>query len=65
MNKIYDFTDLHISQQTRVNIPDHEVLISFNNDCGAEAFQEWWDADGFNQYKLWVERNMDYLSDRF
>ena len=35
------------------NVADHEVLLSFNGDSQAEAFNEWWHSEGsfaFNKF---------------
>lgn len=47
------------NQEVSFYIPEHEVLISFNNDDDAYAFNEWWNVRGkedFEKYysKEWV-----------
>lgn len=34
--------DVTIKGETRFSIPENEVLLSFNSDWMAEAFESWW-----------------------
>tara|TARA_A100001391_G_scaffold184405_1_gene152266 strand:- start:5 stop:199 length:195 start_codon:yes stop_codon:yes gene_type:complete len=38
-----------------VDIPEHEVLLSFTDDEQAEAFLEWWNRFGVETFCSWVE----------
>lgn len=40
----------------QVDIPDHQVLLSFNGDSGAEDFLEWWDSKGYHLFKKYLEK---------
>lgn len=57
------FTDHNIKEEKTVRVSEHEVLLSFNNDGGAYAFQEWWPTVGFAWYQAWVLENVDSLSE--
>ena len=35
-------------------IHDHEVMLSFNSDDHAYAFDEWWGQEGQQQFLGWV-----------
>jgi hypothetical protein len=39
------------------DLAEHEVLLSFDNDKGAAAFDEWWESQGANVFGYWCERN--------
>jgi len=39
------------SREATFYIPEHEVLISFNNDDDAYAFHEWWQKRGKEDFE--------------
>lgn len=44
------------------SLADHEIFLSFNDDDGAMAFDEWWNSEEVQQqfaefYATWVEEN--------
>jgi len=42
------------------DIYEHEVLISFQDDEGACAFNEWWYDGGYKAFFKWAEKNMKH-----
>ena len=46
-----------------IEIPIHEVLLSFNNDTGAEAFHDWWDSNGLDEFSKWCSKDEYYKSE--
>ena len=38
---------------------DHEILMSFLDDAGAYAFEEWWYDEGSEQLAKWIETNKE------
>lgn len=36
------------------DIPEHQVLLSFNQDRHAEMFRVWWRETGWQQLKGWA-----------
>lgn len=52
-----DETDVNISRETQVSIPEHEILLSFNDDDMAESFHEWWYAVGETQFIQFYNKN--------
>lgn len=37
---------VNIRGEKTIHFAEHEVLLSFDGDIGAEAFYEWWETDG-------------------
>lgn len=52
-------TEHTIESDIMVDIPEHQVLFSFNSDCGAVTFREWWELRGKVLYQAWVESGED------
>jgi hypothetical protein len=48
--------DFDIQQDIHIGIPDHQILISFNNDDDAEKFAEWFNNIGSQLFVKWVEK---------
>jgi len=46
-----------INYETTVDIPDHQVLFSFNGDEDALNFFHWWHHLGESLYKESLEKN--------
>lgn len=56
-----DFTHMSIQEQTIVDIPEHQVLISFQDDNQAECFLDWF-SDNKNNFFKWAEEHRgDYV----
>jgi len=47
----------HVSNQNTIlrDIYEHEVLLSFNDDDKAYAFNDWWNTKGFNAFQKFYE----------
>jgi len=39
---------------------DHEILLSFDDDSGAAAFEEWWNSAGAQNMYNWMKRHDVY-----
>jgi len=39
---------------------DHEILMSFINDLGAEAFDSWWYEEGAELFNNWLKDHPDF-----
>jgi hypothetical protein len=39
----------------KVALPENEVLLSFRDDVQAEAFGDWWEANGRREFKTWCD----------
>jgi hypothetical protein len=57
MSQMYehDFPREHRTQ----SVAEHEVLISFLDDEGAEVFREWWAEKGQEAFDRWSLRKED------
>jgi len=53
------FEDLTFEREVTHHIGEHEIMISFNNDSGAEAFDEWWHDVGSKLFMDWIKEH-DY-----
>ena len=42
--------EVSLENEVQLGLPAHEILLSFNNDSGAEKFEEWWFIHGQNQF---------------
>ena len=40
-----------------VRIAEHEILLAFNDDEGAENFETWWEERGKTIFIEWLEQN--------
>lgn len=45
----------NILHSSVIQIPQHEVLLSFVSDGDAEWFEEWLNEVGFKQFQQWLE----------
>ena len=56
------FTDVEVlkydSRGNRLN--ENETFLSFNNDGGNYAFNEWWFAEGQYQFNEWCKDHPDH-----
>lgn len=55
----------HSTNKEGHRLYDHEYLLSFNNDGGAYAFEDWWRSIGFFAYKKWCEENLKELNESY
>ena len=46
-----------IAQVAEYEVKENEILMCFVNDKDAELFFEWWESEGFKDFKSWVWRN--------
>jgi len=46
-----------IGREVHSSVPEHEILLSFNDDWMAEAFDVWWRKQGEKQWLKWVQKN--------
>ena len=42
---------------SNLRLGEHEILLSFRNDIGAEAFYYFWTDDGADLFVEWCERD--------
>jgi hypothetical protein len=47
----------NIKSERRVVMAEHEILLSFNDDLGAEAFQYYWTGPGATEFATWCKLN--------
>ena len=45
------------------DLAEHEVFMSFNDDSGAYAFQDWWSEEGEKQFAEWCLESDEYRDD--
>lgn len=53
------FTRVDLATETDIHFAEHEILMSFYDDEGCEAFQQWWNEEGSILFNNWLEIN-DY-----
>ena len=58
------FTD-HSMGSESLRLGDHEILLSFMNDGGAYAFEEWWLKRGQELYENYVFENLKDLYENY
>lgn len=58
------FTD-HTLNPESARVCEHETMLSFNNDSGNYAFNEWWLTEGLSLYRDWVSGRLDQLNEDF
>ncbi len=46
-----------LGREVHSSVPEHEILLSFNSDWMAEAFDAWWRERGEKQWVRWVKMN--------
>jgi hypothetical protein len=46
-----------LGREIHSSLPEHEILLSFNSDWMAEAFDEWWALAGHVAWLEWVKKN--------
>ena len=62
-----DTDDLRLADatgtQVQLTVPDHEVLIAFNNDADAEVFRSWWEYIGHAQFINDCQKSIDEIAE--
>lgn len=54
-------TDPAVLTEVHRTVHEHEVFLSFVNDCEAEAFQDWLNSKGYEAFSKWYGKNQkDY-----
>lgn len=43
-----------VADELTVHLPEHAILLEFENDSGAEVFQEWLVAEGRGLFERWL-----------
>lgn len=51
----FNKNDVKIRENVSNDIPRHEVLLSFNEDCQGEAFRDWWEDSGSEEFGKWCK----------
>lgn len=51
---------VELKQEINTRMAEHEILLSFNGDMDAAAFQDWWYAKGQELYEEYAENNDPY-----
>jgi len=54
------FTEVSISDEKTVHFAEHEIYMSFTDDEGAEAFEEWWNEAGALNFQQWINKHKYY-----
>ncbi len=44
-------------KEITVHLPEHQQLLSFNNDSMSVGFSEWWIVEGELEFRKWYEKN--------
>lgn len=44
-----------LPRQLTIDVPEHQVVISFNDDSDADGFYEWWGIAGFEAFGEWID----------
>jgi hypothetical protein len=57
-----DFKEVTLSKYNNQGqrLPEHETLISFNNDGGNYAFNDWWFEEGSKLFNEWCLKSDEY-----
>lgn len=42
-----------LEREKTLRLPKHEILLSFDNDSGAELFHDWWIWCGEEHFNQW------------
>jgi hypothetical protein len=51
------FKDCVVKRETTLYIAEHEVMLAFNSDWQAEAFEDWFESVGRVRFAAWLEEN--------
>jgi len=55
------FIEAHEDGREKLRLHEHEFYLSFNNDGGCYAFNDWWTSAGKSAYEAWCEANLENL----
>jgi hypothetical protein len=55
------FTRVRIKEQITREINENETLLSFQDDDGNYAFQEWWEEIGSEMFAEWCSNQPEYI----
>lgn len=45
--------------QITYDVPNHQVLLSFNGDLDAYGFHHWWENEGLDIFLRWMDAQED------
>jgi hypothetical protein len=51
--------DVSLDRETTLHLAEHEILLSFVNDSGAEKFDSWWFTQGRKLFDKYCEENYE------
>jgi hypothetical protein len=49
------FKKVKVEYEFRTFLPDHQALLSFDDDSDSYSFKQWWAAVGAVQFNQWLE----------
>ena len=58
--EIFRDVDLSKYDSSGRRLHEHETLLSFNNDGGNYAFNDWWDDEGSKLFNEWCLKSDEY-----
>jgi hypothetical protein len=50
------YDEVTLGRERTIHLADHEILLSFLHDDGAEFFEEWWQDAGSHAFKKWLDK---------
>ncbi len=54
------FSRVELKEEKTFHRAEHEVFLSFDDDAGAEAFYEWWEEQGAEQFGQFCAQHPDF-----
>ena len=55
------FKELRLLTSVAYTLPQHQTLLSFNDDDANEAFKEWWEElGGAEQFNIWLKEQDEF-----
>lgn len=54
------FGRVDLDSLKNIHFPDHEILMSFYDDEGCEAFCVWWNTEGSHVFNEWLKLFEEY-----
>jgi hypothetical protein len=58
--KVSKFKRVDLESSREIHFHDHEILMSFYDDEGCEAFCTWWDKEGSKVFNEWLKLFEEY-----
>ena len=52
-----------IKEEIPFSVPEHMVVLSFNNDSGAVKFNDWLDEVGYDAFQTWQRKKKKRYED--